>query len=268
VTVTGLGLAKLIGGIVYAAILLPSIIRSVYQDVRNLMQNTKKDFSTKRFTARTVLFTAGFILGWFVPFGGPITAMTMAVFGAWVGQKATTWYLERKARKSANMLDLPEDSALIHQFDEKTQAKLALEMEAGCSDPETYKLSSEELQKYEEKHAPVVAQDGQQPVAANSSTAQLIKLTNELYIISAAEEIASKKDQSLGWKIADKCYGVYKENVNHAIANNALRLFKKGEIEAGRNEVAKLGITVDENLTITQNNYAPSESIRMAAPSA
>lgn len=247
---SGLGLAKLILGSLYAALLVPTLLKATIKDVSNLFNGYKLVRSASRLTAQTVGMAIGFVVGWFVPFGGPITAMTLAVLFGWAGQKLSKWYHQRQDRKKFQSVISQE---LLPKLDEDTQDRLEMTVARGCSNKEKYHLSSAELSILEER-------------GINSSSAQFIM--SKLETIARVEKVASKVEQNCGWGMLDRCYGFYKENEPRKQALAGIRYMRLGNTISLQEELEVLGIKTQLQLqgdrrmfTIQQDHYKPSESI-------
>jgi hypothetical protein len=195
--------------------------------------------------------TIGFVVGWFVPFGGPITAMTLAVLFGWAGQKLSKWYHQRQDRKKFQSVICQE---VMPKLNEDVQDRLEITVAQGCSNKEKYQLTSAELRTLEQK-------------GINSSSAQFIM--TKLETIARAEKIASKAEQNCGWGMLDRCYGFYKENSARKHALTGIRYMQCGLTTLLEEKLNSLGIKTQQQreeglptmVTIQQDNYIPSESI-------
>ena len=290
VSFTALGILKLAGGIVYTAILLPNIIRRMVTDVREWNIKRRK----VRFTAASIAFVVGFGFGLLVPFGGPITAVMMAVFFSWAAQRITETYYKYQALKNAPTMVADEEAILTQdsesRLEEKVQHTLSAEFQQGCKQQERYKLSHLEMQTLlnkiptaEEKipapsAPPVEGSIHDAPPSYNEASRStdvaenLVKLANTASLIAHAEKIVAKDApislNNVAYKALNLFYGKYKKTAQQIQAREALAAMKKGDVETTKTAFEKLGITLNAQLAITENNYYQTPCYNRAAGAA
>lgn len=229
-------IAKIVSACAYGALLLPNIIKKAVKDVINLCNGRKKMRSATRLASIPIGFVIGFVIGWFVPFGGPHTAILLGVFGSWLGQNITKLYHQWSTAKQSHSIVAPKVAPL---YTTEVQQALHHTMQ-NCSNPTKYQLSEMELNSYE----------------ARGIAFQAGVLCSVLETIARAEKIASKKEQNIGWKLADLTYGFYKPTTNRTLALQAIKHLKQNNQVELTSILTKLGIQVNEKLEVT--NLAPA----------